>query len=70
MAAAFDNKKAVHDFWNESSCGEQMLLPSKDRAGFVSQMASRYKLEPYIIDFADFNGSNGKFVLELSLIHI
>ncbi len=27
-------KDRVHDYWNEASCGEDLLLQSTDRAGY------------------------------------
>lgn len=62
-----DAKTQVKDFWDEASCGERLLLPSQDRAGFASQAAERYRLEPYILDFADFEGWRGKRVLEIGV---
>lgn len=61
------SKDAVHDFWNDAACGENLLLPSFDIAGFKAQSAERYRLEPYIVSFADFAGSKGKHVLEIGL---
>lgn len=60
-------KDAVHDFWNEAACGEQLLLPSLDNDGFALQAAVRYRLEPYIIPFADFADCLGLDVLEIGL---
>ena len=54
-------------FWDEAACGERMLLPSADRAGFTSQAAERYRLEPYILDFARFESWSGKRVLEIGV---
>ena len=57
----------MRDFWNEAACGENLLLPSLDVAGFKAQAAQRYRLEPYIVSFADFAGSSGRDVLEIGL---
>jgi SAM-dependent methyltransferase len=62
-----DAKAQVRDFWDEASCGERLLLPSQDRAGFASQAAERYRLEPYILDFARFDSWRGKRVLEIGV---
>ncbi len=62
-----NSKNAVRDFWNEAACGENLLLPSLDVAGFKAQAAQRYRLEPYIVSFADFAGSSGRDVLEIGL---
>jgi len=65
--AEVDSKDAVRDFWNDAACGEKLLLPSWDAAGFAEQSAARYRLEPYIIPFADFAGARGLDVLEIGL---
>jgi SAM-dependent methyltransferase len=62
-----NSKAAVHDFWNDAACGEKLLLPSFDIEGFQAQSAERYRLEPYIVPFADFDGSTGRDVLEIGL---
>lgn len=61
------NKDAVRDFWNEAACGENLLLPSFDIEGFRAQSVERYRLEPYIVPFADFTGYGGRDVLEIGL---
>lgn len=60
-------KEQVRDFWNDAACGEKLLLPSFDVEGFRAQSAERYRLEPYIVDFADFAHSKGRDVLEIGL---
>jgi SAM-dependent methyltransferase len=60
-------KNLVRDFWGEAACGENLLLPSFDLQGFSVQSSERYRLEPYIIPFADFKGSKGLDVLEIGL---
>lgn len=60
-------KKQVKDFWNEASCGEELLLPSKDEEGFNQQRLKRYQLEPEILSFADFGKYNHKKVLEIGV---
>lgn len=59
------DKDAVRDFWNDAACGEKLLLPSLDIEGFKFQASERYRLEPYIVPFADFTGSRGLEVLEI-----
>lgn len=61
------DKASVRDFWNEASCGERLLLPSADRAGFEQQAHERYRLEPYIETFADFDRWRGQNVLEIGV---
>ncbi len=60
-------KSQVKDFWNEASCGEELLLPSKDEEGFNQQRLKRYQLEPEILSFADFEKYNQKKVLEIGV---
>ena len=61
------DKQRVHDFWNDAACGEALYLQDTDRAGYESQAAIRYQLEPYIPPFADFAGAKGKRVLEIGV---
>lgn len=60
-------KTQVHDFWNEASCGENLYLSNTDKAGYVAQSAERYRLEPFILTFADFESAKGKKVLEIGV---
>lgn len=60
-------KESVRDFWNAASCGERLLLPSLDRAGFDHQAHERYRLEPFIAPFAEFSRWNGRLVLEIGV---
>lgn len=60
-------KRDVHDFWNDASCGEELLLPSRDREGYKEQAAERYRLEPYILDFAGFQSAADLDVLEIGV---
>jgi SAM-dependent methyltransferase len=62
-----DQKQEVRNFWNEASCGEVLYLNGKDVEGFSSQLKQRYELEPYILDFAQFEEFNGKKVLEIGV---
>lgn len=61
------SKDAIHDFWNDASCGERLLLPSLDRAGFEHQARERYRLEPYIKPFANFDRWRDCTVLEIGV---
>ena len=60
-------KVEVHDFWDHASCGEELYLLSQDRASYEAQAVARYTLEPYIVDFADFDGARGSWVLEIGV---
>jgi ubiquinone/menaquinone biosynthesis C-methylase UbiE len=60
-------KQAVHDFWNEAACGENLYLTALDREGYNAQARARYELEPYILDFGRFPEAAGKRVLEIGV---
>ena len=62
-----DSKSNVREFWNRASCGEEQLLPSVQREGYDAQRAERYRLEPYIPDFAGFARSRGLRTLEIGV---
>lgn len=61
------DKAVVRDFWNEAACGERLLLEGLDARHYRRQAAERYRLEPYIADFADFTAAKGKTVLEVGV---
>lgn len=61
------DKKKVHDFWNDAACGENLYLLDIDKEGYLAQGKERYRLEPFIIPFADFNTAKGKKVLEIGV---
>src|SRR5579864_1169643 len=60
-------KEQVLEFWDSAACGELLLLPAVDRLGFEGQAAARYRLEPYILDFAQFERWCGRRVLEIGI---
>ena len=60
-------KQEIHDFWNQASCGESLYLPDPDISGYSAQSVARYALEPYILNFAEFNKSRGLKVLEIGV---
>ena len=62
-----NSKEDVSDFWNEASCGEDLLLESQDRRGYINQSKSRYQLEPFILDFTEFDNYRHKEVLEIGV---
>ncbi len=57
-------KTAVKDFWNAEPCGTRYLAEPGD---FDGHAAERYRLEPYIADFAQFSSSAGLRVLEIGV---
>jgi SAM-dependent methyltransferase len=60
-------KNHVRDFWNKASCGENLYLSTTDKAGYVAQSTERYRLEPFILTFADFESAKDKKVLEIGV---
>lgn len=61
-------KELVHDFWNAASCGEDLYMVGENaKVQFQNQMAERYRLEPYILDFANFEHAKGKKILEIGV---
>lgn len=60
-------KGSVREFWNQASCGEVYADGSSDLKYYESHRVARYKLEPYIFDFAKFREGRGKDVLEVSV---
>jgi ubiquinone/menaquinone biosynthesis C-methylase UbiE len=61
------DKSQVHDFWNSTACGEALYLQATDKLGYMSQSAERYRLEPFILTFANFDSAKGKKVLEIGV---
>ena len=63
-----DDKKRVHDFWNEKSCGEELYLTKPDKNGYNFQAQERYRLEGRMIfDFVNFSQSKNLNVLEIGV---
>lgn len=61
------NLDDVHDFWNSESCGERYALGKNNKDKFTSETNKRYKLEPYIKPFAEFENFRGLDVLEIGV---
>ena len=61
------DKKNVHDFWNQASCGEALYLTETNKDGYIQQASLRYTLEPYILEFADFTSAKDLNVLEIGV---
>ena len=64
VPAASELKSDVQKFWNAEPCGSRYLGARED---FESHARARYQLEPYIHDFAGFEQSSGKRVLEIGV---
>ena len=60
-------KQEVHDFWNAASCGEVYAVGDSRRAQLEEHARARYRLEPYILDFARFHEGAGRDVLEIGV---
>lgn len=60
-------KDEVLEFWDRAACGEDLLLRAQDVDGFDAQANARYRLEPYILSFADFAAWRDCDVLEIGL---
>lgn len=60
-------KADVQAFWDQASCGEAAYLNGHSRRSFDEQAKARYKLEPYIFDFARFAEGRSKKVLEIGV---
>jgi ubiquinone/menaquinone biosynthesis C-methylase UbiE len=59
-----DLKRAVQDFWNTEPCGTRYLA---DAADFEAHANGRFRLEPFIPEFAQFAASRGLRVLEIGV---
>lgn len=63
-----DKKSRVKEFWNEAACGEKLYLFGHDQTErYNNQLERRYELEPFIRNFAEFEGQKGKKVLEIGV---
>ena len=62
------DKKQVHDFWDQASCGEDLLLDGTNAAGYEAQAKARYELEgKMIFPLARFEEAKGLKVLEVGV---
>jgi len=62
-----DLKAAVLKFWDTASCGEVYAEGSSLDQQFQQHEEARYRLEPYIKDFARFEEGRGQDVLEIGV---
>jgi ubiquinone/menaquinone biosynthesis C-methylase UbiE len=60
-------KKAVEEFWDKASCGEDLYLQNQQREGYIEHARRRYELEPVIEEFAEFDSVQGRNVLEIGV---
>lgn len=62
-----ESKRAVQDFWERASCGEDLYLDDSSRSAYAEQARRRYELEPFIEPFAGFDNARGRKVLEIGV---
>jgi ubiquinone/menaquinone biosynthesis C-methylase UbiE len=61
-------KEAVRAYWEASPCGSSLTQAEPGSKAFFDDIeATRYRLEPFIPEFADFERWRGKFVLEIGV---
>ena len=60
-------KKYVKDFWNESSCGEDLYLKGFRKEDYIEHSNIRYSLEPEIIEFGEFHNFSGLKTLDIGV---
>jgi SAM-dependent methyltransferase len=60
-------KAEVREFWNAGSCGEVYAEGGTPEEQFRTHAEVRYRLEPYIRDFARFEQGAGRDVLEIGV---
>ena len=60
-------KSTVKKHWNNETCGTR-FASSQDRKAYFNEISeSRYKVEPYIKQFAEFEKSKSKTMLEIGV---
>lgn len=66
--ASVDQKERVKSFWEEEPCGVVHAAAPEGTSEFFAQIErTRNELEPFIAEFADFEGARGKRVLEIGV---
>jgi len=65
--APADLKDAVRDYWERETCGTRYSKANVRKAWFDELEVMRYRLEPYIPAFADFDSAYGLDVLEIGV---
>jgi ubiquinone/menaquinone biosynthesis C-methylase UbiE len=61
------DKRAVEEFWDKASCGEDLYLKNQQRDGYIEHARRRSELEPIIDEFAEFASARGRNVLEIGV---
>jgi SAM-dependent methyltransferase len=67
MDAPSGLKAEIRGFWDATSCGEVYAAGPNAEQRFGKQAETRYRLEPYIPDFARFDEGSGQDVLEIGV---
>jgi len=62
-----DELAAVRSYWEAGACGEDLYLEGTALEDYEKQAAERYRLEPCIAEFADFQNLRGRRVLEIGV---
>lgn len=58
---------AVRAYWEQAACGEDLYLHGSELLDYERQAIERYRLEPYIREFAEFDRYRGRRVLEIGV---
>jgi SAM-dependent methyltransferase len=62
------SKEAVHDYWEAKPCGTALSEANPGSKAFFDEIeAARYRLEPFIPDFAQFERWGDRRVLEIGV---
>jgi len=67
MTTVPELKEQVKNFWGRSSCGEIYGVGVSKQEIYDVQSRARYRLEPYLPEFARFYEGHGKDVLEVGV---
>ncbi len=62
-----DALRAVEAYWEAVSCGEELYLKGTELEDYERQVSERYRLEPCIPRFAEFERYRGQRVLEIGV---
>lgn len=62
-----NSKRYVFDYWDKASCGEELFLHGNSKDTYLNQSQMRYRLEPYILDFANFGNYKNRKVVEIGV---
>ena len=62
-----DLKQAVKSHWEEETCGTRYGAAASREQWLTEIEKTRYEIEPYVPEFADFKSGHGKKVLEIGV---